>query len=251
MKELVVNSIDQIRHVAKGNETYGIDVTCGAIHFDITVEENARLRLEIIRIKNPVCPAKLDGKINLRRNAKLEVVMVDFNKEDIDVDIHSNLQEGAKASYKVAATSSGKAKKVFNFHMFHLDPRTTSSVKMAGVLTDEAELHFLGTSDIFKGSVKANTRQEGKIADLSTSGKAEVSPILNIDENDVVASHGAALGKVPDASLFYMMSRGLTKKEATSLLTIGYLKPYVMEISDSNIRNRLLGYVEERGFIDD
>lgn len=251
MKELVANSIDQIRRVIEKDEVYAVDVTCGPIHFDITLKENAHLRLEIIRIKNPVCPAKIDGKINLRKNAKLEVIMVDFNKEDISVDLNSNLQEGAKAVYKVAATSSGKAKKVFNFHMFHLDPRTTSSVKMAGVLTDDAELRFLGTSDIFKGSIKSNTRQEGKIADLSIHGKAEVSPILNIDENDVIASHGAALGKVPDASLFYLMSRGLTKKEATSLLTIGYLKPFVMEISDSNIRNRLLGYVEERGFIDD
>ncbi|MDD4532244.1 MAG: SufD family Fe-S cluster assembly protein [Bacilli bacterium] len=251
MKELVANSINQIRLEVQGCETYGVDVTCGPLHFDIVVKENASLRLEIIRIKNPVCSASIDGRIDLRKNAHLEVVMVDFNKEDINVDLHSDLQEGSKATYKVAVTSSGHAKKVYNFHVFHLDPHTTSFVKMAGVLTDEAELHFLGTSDIFKGSIKAKTRQEGRIADLSTRGKAEVSPILNIDENDVVASHGAALGKVPDASLFYLMSRGLTKKEATSLLTVGYLKPFVMEISDTNIRNRLLGYVEERGFIDD
>jgi Fe-S cluster assembly protein SufD len=251
MKELIANSIDQIRLVVNCDEEYAVDLTCGPLHFDIVVKENASLRLEIIRIKNPVCSATVDGRIDLRKNAKLEVIMVDFNKEDINVDIHSNLQEGSKAIYKVAATSTGKAKKFYNFHMFHLDPRTTSLVKMAGVLTDEAELHFLGISDIFKGSVKANTRQEGKIADLSVHGKAEISPILNIDENDVTASHGAALGKVPDASLFYLMSRGLSKKEATSLLTIGYLKPFVMEISDSQIRNRLLGYVEERGFIDD
>lgn len=252
MEQLVANSAHRItKDITSCYEAYFVNLNCDDVHFDITVKDNATLRLEIVRIKNPKCPCNVDGNINLRRNANLEVVFADFNDEDINVNLHTELRENSVASYHVAATSCKTAKKVFNFGIEHLDPRTVSSVKMRGVLCDNAELHFLGTSDIYKGSVKANTRIEGKIADLSEKGVAEVSPVLNIDENQVVASHGAALGKIPDTSLFYLMSRGLSKKQATSLLTIGYLKPYVMEISDEHTRTRLLSYVEERGFIDD
>ena len=91
-------------------------------------------------------------------------------------------------------------------------------------------------------------RQEGHIADLSKGGKANVSPMLRIAENDIKASHGATLGKIPDESLFYLMSRGLTKEEATSLMTIGFLKPIVNLIEDEKVRDELLDYVNNRSY---
>jgi Fe-S cluster assembly protein SufD len=51
--------------------------------------------------------------------------------------------------------------------------------------------------------------------------------VLNIDENEVKASHAATVGKLNESHLFYLMSRGLTKEEARRLVTLGYLKPIV------------------------
>ena len=49
---------------------------------------------------------------------------------------------------------------------------------------------------------------------IITSNEAivEVNPILIIDEYDISAGHAATVGKIEEEALFYLMSRGLTKK---------------------------------------
>ena len=50
-----------------------------------------------------------------------------------------------------------------------------------------------------------------------------IKPNLFIDENDVVANHSALIGTFKDDEIFYLMSRGLDKKDAENLLTKGFL----------------------------
>lgn len=64
-------------------------------------------------------------------------------------------------------------------------------------------------------------------------------PILYIDEYDVVANHGASIGKMSDESLFYLMSRGLSKTEAFLLILEGIVSPFLRQISDETIKNQI------------
>lgn len=217
----------------------------------ITVKENAKLIIEIINVRSDLALSKVKGFINVEKNADLKAVVVDFSHSDVDFSIDSDLSDNARATYDIASSAIKSDKKKFAVHVVHHGVNGYSFAKMFGVLSDKAELGFFGITDIIKGAKKTWARQEGKIANLSPFGKAEVSPVLNIDENDVMASHGAALGKVSDEVLFYLMSRGLTKQGATSLMTVGYLKPIVSEISDEKLKNDLLDYVEKRKFTND
>jgi Fe-S cluster assembly protein SufD len=221
------------------------------VHLDVKVEEGSSLILEMVDGRSEEGCLIIDGHIDLEKNASLKVVFVSFSSYDLKMCVSSLLKEGARANYDIASSSDKKADKIFDIQVKHQEKQSYSFTRMYGVLLDQASLTFLGSSDIVKGAKKTWTRQEGRIADLSNGGKGQVSPILKIDEDDVKASHGAALGKVSEDSLFYMMSRGLSKKQAMALLTIGYLKPIVMEISDDNTRNLLLNYVEKRNFIND
>ena len=61
-------------------------------------------------------------------------------------------------------------------------------------------------------------------------------PNLYIDEYDVVANHSASIGSISKDDLFYLMSRGLTKEEATSLVVIGFIKPIIDNIQDDSLK---------------
>ena len=50
-----------------------------------------------------------------------------------------------------------------------------------------------------------------------------IKPNLFIDENDVIASHSALIGTFSKDEIFYLMSRGIDKKEAQKLLARGLL----------------------------
>lgn len=114
-----------------------------------------------------------------------------------------------------------------------------------GICQDNSRLTFTGVSSIEKYAVKSNTRQEAKIIVFDQGADGKCSPVLKIDENDVIASHGATVGKLNDSHLFYLMSRGLSEEEAKRLITLGYLKPVVEYFSDEDLRKKILSCIEE------
>jgi Fe-S cluster assembly protein SufD len=61
-------------------------------------------------------------------------------------------------------------------------------------------------------------------------------PILLINEYDCLANHGAAIGKMSDETLFYLMSRGLTRNEAFLLVLKGIVKPFLDEIPQDSLK---------------
>ena len=53
---------------------------------------------------------------------------------------------------------------------------------------------------------------------------------MEVDENEVEVSHEAAVGKIGDEQLFYLMSRGLSEKEATKMIVSGFIEPLIREL---------------------
>lgn len=210
--------------------------------------ESSSLVLEIVNLNKDNKEVNYKGSFKQDPSSKVKIVMVDFSPCNIKSDFVTDLDDGAEFYADLASVAKNRENKEFGFTVNHNKPNGKSLVKMFGVLKDSASLAFEGASNIKRGAKKTVTREEGHIADLSDDGKADVSPILRIDEDDVKASHAAALGKIPEDSLFYMMSRGLTKEEAAGLITIGFLKPIVSEISDEKTRDALIKYVESRQF---
>ena len=74
---------------------------------------------------------------------------------------------------------------------------------------------------------------------MDDDSKITSCPILLIDEYDVVANHGAAIGKMSDESLFYLMSRGLKKTEAFLLILEGIIAPFIRMIQDETLKQKI------------
>ena len=53
---------------------------------------------------------------------------------------------------------------------------------------------------------------------------------IEIDESDVTIGHEASVSKVGEEQLFYLMSRGLTEEEATTMVVSGFIEPLVKEL---------------------
>ena len=64
-------------------------------------------------------------------------------------------------------------------------------------------------------------------------------PILLIDEYDCFANHGASIGKMSDEDLFYLMSRGLTKKQAFLLILEGIVRPFIDSIPNEELKESM------------
>jgi len=81
---------------------------------------------------------------------------------------------------------------------------------------------------------------------LSPKARGDANPILLIDEDDVKAGHAASVGRVNEEQVYYLMSRGISRREAERLIIHGFLEPTVAEIPLEGLRDTLRRILERK-----
>lgn len=166
---------------------------------------------------------------------ELILTIADLSEGDVDATIRISLLRGASVLVNLASVCPAGRRKVFRFDTIHLEGKTVSKVRMAGINAGNGTQLFYGTSDILNGAHGSKTRQEGRITNLSPGSRSEVSPALLIKDDDVDASHGAALGAYDPEAMYYMMSRGLTEAESRKLITLGSMNFVIDSMQDREL----------------
>ncbi|MBP9818017.1 SufD family Fe-S cluster assembly protein [Candidatus Shapirobacteria bacterium] len=96
-------------------------------------------------------------------------------------------------------------------------------VEVRAVVEDGGFFRGKGTIVIAKDVARINAFLSFKVLLLGKTARAEVQPELEIDSNDVKASHSASVGQVDEEQLFYLMSRGISRPEAVRLIVKAFL----------------------------
>lgn len=109
----------------------------------------------------------------------------------------------------------------------HLSPLSESLLQNYMIANHQAFIHFEVIGKIHKGNHGSNCRQNNRGVILEPLGAIQVDPLLLIDEYDVQAGHGAAVGEINPEELYYLQSRGLKEIEAKRLIISGYIKPFL------------------------
>lgn len=107
----------------------------------------------------------------------------------------------------------------------HQAPRTQATTTLKGVAKDQSHLKFAGRIVIDPDCGQSNSFLTERILLLSDQAHAEAIPDLEILTDDVKCSHAASISNISDEHLFYLMSRGLNKKQAEKLIISGFLEP--------------------------
>ena len=110
----------------------------------------------------------------------------------------------------------------FKIKVNHKASNTHSELYNHGVNVDNKKLTYYVNGVVPKSSSKCICNQENQIINMN-DGKSTICPNLLIDNYDVDSNHAAYIGKFKDEYLFYLMSRGISKKNAYLLLLKGFL----------------------------
>lgn len=95
--------------------------------------------------------------------------------------------------------------------------------EVRAVVEDGGSIKLKGKILIQKDAVGANAFLRFKVLLLGKNARAEVDPELEILTNDVRASHAASVGQIDSEQLFYLMSRGINRKESIKLIVDAFL----------------------------
>src|SRR5574339_32322 len=114
--------------------------------------------------------------------------------------------------------------------MYHFAPNTTSKVTSKSISKAGGRASFRGLLKVYKGAkgVKSNTVCDALL--LDPQSRSDTYPYIEIDEDDITIGHEASVSKVGEEQLFYLMSRGLSEEEATTMVVSGFIEPLVKEL---------------------
>ena len=196
-------------------------------------------------------PGKKRGTI-LRRGLTYRDSLINWNVAAMDeADVyHDNttniLGDGSEANLKIVTLGVKEQKTYFNSEVVNQGLSSKGDILQHGVLLDKSHIVFNGVGFIVKGATGSNAYQSSRMLTLSSDAKADANPMLLIDENDVMAGHGASLGRIDEEQLYYLQSRGLTRKESSRLLVHGFLSPVISELTVDKIKELVTILIDEK-----
>lgn len=121
----------------------------------------------------------------------------------------------------------------------HIAPHGTSDLLYKNVLKGQARTVWRGMIWAHKSAQKTNAYQKNENLILDDRARADSIPGLEIEANDLRCTHGATAGKINPDHLFYLMSRGLSRKQAERMIVEGFFEPLLARIPVESVRERL------------
>ena len=114
--------------------------------------------------------------------------------------------------------------------MIHFAPNTTSKITSKSISKGGGRSSYRGLLKVYKGAENVRSNVVCDALLLDAKSRSDTYPYIEIDEEDVTIGHEASVSKVGEEQLFYLMSRGLSEEEATTMVVSGFIEPLVREL---------------------
>jgi Fe-S cluster assembly protein SufD len=197
-------------------EHYRVFATdAGATHFDsldIHQEQGSQCKQFTIVLGGGLVRATLEGDLS-QPGASLDSYSLLVGHENRHVDCVNIVTHGA--------------------------PDTRSRQTARAIASDSSRVIFNSKVIVNAGAVHADSRQSCRGLLLSPTAEIDTRPQLEIHADEVKCAHGATTGRLDPDMLFYLLSRGLDRETAQSLLVYAFLADVLTGMSVASARSAI------------
>jgi Fe-S cluster assembly protein SufD len=178
------------------------------------------------------------NNINLGKNSISENFIFSTGSKFIKNEVNCNLNDQFSSAFingiiNLTDTQHHEIKTNIN----HLAENTKSYQLIKSVLNDNSKGIYQGKIFVDAKAQKTNGYQLSKALLLNENTEFNGKPELEIYADDVKCSHGSTSGNLDEDSVFYLMSRGLSRQQSKELLINGFLMDAVEKITDFEIKD--------------
>ena len=139
-------------------------------------------------------------------------------------------EEGARGSCITIAVADRGQIIDSGSKMIHLAPHTSSQIISKSVSRNGGKVNYRGMVMHNPKAAKAKSKVECDTLILDAISTSDTVPVNEVRNGDSVIEHEATVSKVSEDQLFYLMSRGLTKAQATEMIVMGFIEPFSREL---------------------
>lgn len=218
----------QLRHlIVLGAESAAtiIETACGAAgasSSSVTIAnlgDGARLTHVKLQAEHDTAVHLAQMRAALRREAALNAFFLVLGGELSRQEIHVAAAGGdTSLDLNGAYALHGNQEATIVPLVDHRRPGGETHEFFKGVLQDLAHGVFLGTITVQQGADRTNARQQNHNLLASPTARVDTRPELAIHADEVTCSHGATVGDLDDAALFYLQARGIDPQTARRML---------------------------------
>lgn len=198
---------------------------------EIVVKPNARVRYSTIQNWSNNVYNLVTQRARVEENGTMEWVDANLGSK-VTMKYPSCMLMGKGAHGEILSIAfSGKGQHHdTGGKVIHLAPDTSSKIISKSISKDGGRASYRGLMRVNKGNknVKSNVVCDALL--LDDHSRSDTYPYIEVDEQDVTIGHEASVSKVEEEQLFYLMSRGLSEEEATSMVVSGFIEPLVKEL---------------------
>ncbi len=112
----------------------------------------------------------------------------------------------------------------------HFAPNTSSKITSKSISRGNGRSSYRGLLKVFPEAEGSKSNVVCDALLLNHDSRSDTYPYIEVDAEDVTLGHEATVSKVGEEQLFYLMSRGMTEEEATTMVVSGFIEPLVKEL---------------------
>ena len=138
--------------------------------------------------------------------------------------------EGAKGiCISIAVAGKGQIQDA-GARMIHLAPNSTSSIISKSIVKNGGISNYRGTCRIAENAINSKAHVECDTLILDSISKSDTIPKNECKNNSSFLEHEATVSKIDEDKLFYLMSRGISEKDAIQMMIMGFIEPFSREL---------------------
>lgn len=228
----------------------GHRIAAKRLEFDFLIKQNANVEIIFVTALAKSKPFALTRRFRLLEASHLQSHFGLFTSTNVEVEDVFFLN-GVQASLNERSVIIGDdaSSIIFKQTVHHDSPDASSLLDNYLIAKAESKLEAIVTGSIAKGNHGSSCIQNSRGLLFGEMSSIRVDPKLLIDEYDVEARHGAAIGQINENELFYLLSRGIPEDEAKRLIVSGYTDPFLaslepsllVKVYDKLLRNMMKG----------
>lgn len=213
----------------------------------VFTEEDSEISVTILNLLNENSENFYSMNNKIGEDAKLKYIIADFGGNKTISNYYSNL-EGKRANNEIKTMYLGTKEQLLDLNYIAevYGEKGNIDIEVYGALKDNAHKNFKGTIDFKKGCKKAKGNENEYAMLLSKTAKSKALPMLLCSEEDVQGNHSNSAGKIDEEKLYYIMTRGISRKEAQKLIVKAKFNSVLEQIENENIKKELIEEIDRR-----
>jgi Fe-S cluster assembly protein SufB len=140
------------------------------------------------------------------------------------------MEPGARGEILSIAFASAGQHQDAGAKIVHAAPHTSGRIVSKSISKNGGRASYRGLVKVEPGAKKSKSSVVCDALILDDKSRSDTYPYIEIEEQDVSIGHEASVSKIGEEQLFYLMSRGLSEAESSTMIVGGFIEPLVKEL---------------------